>query len=250
MSNSGTNWRWLRTAFVVVMLVVAGVSWFGRKSMLGTKLKISDLETVNYSGNATEQDARSLGQSLQQIGFFDGQVAKDVLFKKGDEGIVVSFVLQSGKWNDPGIVDGFEVFGRRIAPSVGGPPLTVHLIDDKLNTKETLSITIAEHWLEFSEQETVIYFSNVTEDEARTLGQALHDIGYFDDSAPAMVMLEKSNEDFTVSFLVPDGTWDSQEQIDIFEGMGRQIAPTLGVNQLTVQLVDVNRVNKLAMTID
>ena len=240
MSSSSGVWKLVRVGVTILLVAFAGLAWFGRKSKMGTKLQVTSKESVNYSGTATEQEAQALGRALQATGYFSGTSELDVLFHKGDDGVSVSFVLQDGKWNEPQVVAGFESFGRQIASAVGGPPFTLLLIDDKLNTKKTLTIDIAETYFKHTEQESVRYFDGVTEDDARKLGQALQAAGYFDNTAPAEVVLKRENDGYAVSFLVQDGTWDDPQIVAQYEEIGRQIAPSMGTGPLVVNMVDLN----------
>lgn len=240
MASSGGFWKLVRIGVTVLVILLSVLAWIGRKSKMGTKLQITSQESVNYSGTVTEQDAQSLGRVLQETGYFSGEGERDVLFNKGEDGVSVSFVLQDGKWNDPEIVSGFEAFGRQIATNVGGPPFTLHLIDGKLNTQKSLTIDTAESLFKHSDQETVRYYTGVTEDDARKLGQALQAAGYFDNTSPAEVLLKNDNNGYAVSFMVKDGSWDDAQIIAQYEEFGRQIAPAMGTGPVTVNMVDLS----------
>ena len=108
--------------------------FFGRSSMLGTRYQATEFEAVNYSGSATEADARQLGEMLKQVGFFTGEKRGDVLLRRDDNGTAVSFVLGSG-WNNPEIVDSFKVMARAMTDAGWPAPFTVRLIDKNLNVK-------------------------------------------------------------------------------------------------------------------
>ena len=238
MASTGGVWKLVRVGVTILAIIVMGIAWLDRKTKMGTKLQITSKESVNYSGTATEQEAQALGQALQTADYFDGQSKRDVLFHKGDDGVSLSFVLKDGKWNDPEIVTNFETFGRQIASAVGGVPFTLLLIDDSLNTVKTLTISTSETYFKHTEQESVRYFDGVTEDDARKLGQALQAAGYFDNTAPAEVLLKIENGGFAVSFVVQVGSWDDPQIVAQYEEFGRQIAPALGDKPLVVHMVD------------
>jgi hypothetical protein len=240
MATAGGVWKLVRVGVTILLLIVGGLAWYGRKTKIGKKLQITSKESVNYSGTATEQEAQSLGRALQETGYFDGASERDVLYHKGDGGVSVSFVLQDGKWNDAEVVTGFETFGRQIGKSVGGVPFALHLIDDELNTKKSLTIDTTETYFKHTEQEKVRYFDGVTEDDARRLGEALQSTGYFDNTAPAEVLLKRENDGYALSFVVQEGSWDDAQTVAQFEEFGRQIAPQMGTGPLVVNMVDLN----------
>ena len=133
--------KWNRVAgkankiIAVIAILVVVMIYFGQKIMMGTKYKVSDKESVNYSGTVTEDEAKKLGDVLKAAGWFNGSKEVDVLFKKDEkEGTVVSFVLNS-KWSDEEVVGVFRQFGERIIAAGLGKPVTIRLLDDHLNTK-------------------------------------------------------------------------------------------------------------------
>lgn len=108
--------------------------------MMGTKFPVSEVESVNYSGQATEDDARKLGEVLKAQGVFTGKKEADVLLKKDEkEGTVVSFV---GNWdlNDQSIVSAFKQIGEAIAQGGLGKPLTLRFLDTRLNKRGEIPI--------------------------------------------------------------------------------------------------------------
>ena len=114
-STQTTGRKWIRilTGIIgMVSLAVTGLIWFGHKSMMGTKYAVTEKEAVNYSGSATAQDAKTLGEDLKKWGYFDNSKTKDVLLSRDQNGTVISFVL-GGRWNDEEILTAFK--------QVGGP---------------------------------------------------------------------------------------------------------------------------------
>jgi hypothetical protein len=100
----------------VVALLAVGLSvviWMGRRSMMGTRLKITEKESVNYSGEATETEARTLGKALQEIGYFGSEKEKDVLLRKEKgKGTTVSFVVAAVAWKEASHEEAFRTMGR------------------------------------------------------------------------------------------------------------------------------------------
>src|SRR5262245_15735249 len=107
---------------------------------MGTRLKISDVESVNYSGSATEKEASDLGAALKQIGFFQGKQQIDVLLNKGPQGVILSFVTNPEAWTKPEMEQAFRDVAGAVAGAVGGRPLTVRLLDEKLSTRKEFKL--------------------------------------------------------------------------------------------------------------
>ncbi len=130
----------INTVIAVIGILVFAMIFFGQKLMMGTRYKVSDKESVNYSAKATEADAKILAEALKANGFFSGKKEVDVLLKKDDkEGTVVSFVGE-WDWKSEKIEAAFRQVGEEIAASGLGKPLTVRLMDTKLNAKNDIKV--------------------------------------------------------------------------------------------------------------
>ena len=130
----------LRTIVTIFAVVVFALIFLGRKLMMGTKYKVSDKETIGYSEKATEDDAKKLAEILKANGIFTGSKSVDVLLKRHDkEGLVISFITM-GSATDPKVVEAFQAIGEDIAAKGFGKPLTIRLMDDRLNTRNDIVI--------------------------------------------------------------------------------------------------------------
>jgi len=129
--------KWLQRISMIIIIGFAVISlmiYLGRSSMMGTKLAVTEKESVNYSGSATEADAKVVGEVLKEIKYFNNETEKDVLLKKDEKaGTVVSFVVVRD-WNDEKTVADFKWIGETLAEKIG-KPLVIKLIDPTLNTK-------------------------------------------------------------------------------------------------------------------
>lgn len=90
---------------------------------------------IYYLGSATAGQAQSLGKALVSDGFLTGQ-GTDVFLSKHSDGIVLSFVVGDGTWNNPKYVGDFETITRAVAPSIGGPPVRLRLANTSLVTQK------------------------------------------------------------------------------------------------------------------
>ena len=69
------------------------------------------------------------------MGFFRGNGA-NVFLTKHDDGTTLAFVVVGEAWNNPTKVNSLEAIVREIAPTVGGLPLNMRLVDTQLQIKK------------------------------------------------------------------------------------------------------------------
>lgn len=133
--------RWAATgiglAFLAALsaIIVAGALTRGadHKVLVGTK------DEVYYVGAATRQDAQALGEALKIAGYFQDR-GVSVILTKDQDGTSVSLVVKDGLWESPEAVTGAEVIGRQIAPSIGGLPIKVRLVNNLRETKKEIPL--------------------------------------------------------------------------------------------------------------
>jgi hypothetical protein len=102
------------------------------KAMAGTK------DIVYYFGEATDRDARTLGEALRSAGYFADRGATVALLK--GEGTVISFVVQDGLWDQPAAIATLDRLARQLAPSVGGLPIELRLLDRAMDIKQAVTV--------------------------------------------------------------------------------------------------------------
>lgn len=90
---------------------------------------------VYYEGSVTKDEAQALGRQLESMGFFRGKGA-NVLLIRHDDGTTLVFVIVGEAWNDPNRVSSFEAIVRDVAPTVGGLPIDMHLVNTQLQVKK------------------------------------------------------------------------------------------------------------------
>jgi hypothetical protein len=190
-------------------------------------------DLVYYYAGATKEDAIALGQALKAIGFFADRGAGVVLSKdRGSGGPVVSFILNDGAWDLPDAIFQYGEVGRGVAPSVGGFPLKVRLVDSKLAVKKVLRVgkeTIGT-------RDTIFYYGSATSEDAVALGQSLRSAGALKDTGVTVVLAK--GDGTTVSFVVKQNPWERPEVVAVYEGLMRQIAPSVGGLPLKLRFLD------------
>jgi len=126
----------LRTVAIGV-LVLAGSFTFS----CNKKVTMGKNEVI-YKGSATEQDAQNLATALKTAQYFsDNDAGTSVILTKDSSGTAISFVVKDGFWDDPKYVDGFTQLSRSLAPTVGGLPLKMRMVNEKGETKKEVAIS-------------------------------------------------------------------------------------------------------------
>ena len=136
--------RWKAAGVGVIGLAIIGSALlfyvYGPFNPLGSKIVIGMKDEMYYRGTATVEDAKSLGAALKTDGFFTDK-GVTVALSKGAEGTRVSFVVNEGVWDNAAMIKGFETLGREIAPSVGGLPITIRLMNAETTVKKEFKIS-------------------------------------------------------------------------------------------------------------
>jgi hypothetical protein len=89
-------------------------------------------QTVYYSEGATRNDARHFGEALKDAGYFDDTVPTEVFIKGRAGDHEISFVGIEGAWDDETNLDYIELLVEYIAADIGGEPIKVLLLNDRL----------------------------------------------------------------------------------------------------------------------
>lgn len=234
----GSRWSafWVGLAFLVaifagVFLAVFVPTYMANK---GPKVVIGSKDEIYYSGSATKDDAQALGNALKSNGYFADK-GVTVLLEKGNNGTVVSFVVKDGIWDQTDMVSSFEEMGREVAPSVGGFPIKLRLVNDTRDVKKESTVGRAV----FADKDHVYYLGAATESQAEALGQALQSADYFHGKG-ADVFLSRHSDGTTLSFVVGDGVWDNPALVADFEKIVRQAAPTVGGLPIRLRLLNTS----------
>jgi hypothetical protein len=104
------------------------------------EVKLTGGDSVIYEGDATQAEAQALGQQLQTIGYFTGK-GSDVFVGRHKGTTILSFVVADGVWNQPDAVSGFETVTRTVAPTIGGLPIRMRMVSNKLEVEKDETVT-------------------------------------------------------------------------------------------------------------
>jgi hypothetical protein len=212
---------------VVVIGAVVYVYQYRKIVVIGAK------DQVIYSGLATEASAMALGNALKSDEYFRDR-GSSVLLNKGIGSTTISFVVQDGVWNQAGMLSSFEELAREVAPTVGGLPVQVRLVDSKMEVEETS--TVGE--VSFDGSDGVYYEGSVTKAEAQALGRRFESIGFFRGKGANVFLIRHDDNGTTLAFVILGEAWNDPSRVSSFEGIVRDVAPMVGGLPIDMHLVN------------
>lgn len=226
------------TAFGVALATLAGLVVVGGAGISAYQYRkvviIGTKDQVMYSGLATKSAAVELGNALRSNDYFQDR-GSSVLLNRGIGGTTISFAVQEGIWNQPGMLSSFEELARELAPTVGGFPIEVRLVDTNLNVKQTS--TVGE--VSFDGGDGVYYEGLATKAQAQTLGRWFVSKGFFRGRG-TNVILSAHDDGTTFTFVVADGVWNNPGKVKNFESILRDVAPMVGGLPIEMHLVNTH----------
>jgi hypothetical protein len=95
---------------------------------------------ILYSGSATHADAQALADALTKAGYFGAGRATTVLLAKSGTGTTLQFVVNETAAQDDNTLAIFAAVAQDVAPSVGGKPITMQLVNPELKVLKTKRI--------------------------------------------------------------------------------------------------------------
>ena len=215
------------TGLVVVGGAVISVYQYRKVVIVGPK------DQVMYSGLATKAAAMALGNALRSDDYFQDRGAS-VLLNKGFGGTTISFVVQNGVWDQPGMLSSFEELAREVAPTVGGLPVQVRLVNSNLEMED--ASTVGE--VKFGGPDGIYYEGSATKVEAQALGQRFESMGFFKGKG-ANVFLTRHDDGTTLAFVIAvDGAWNNPKVVSNLEAIVRDVAPLVGGLPIEMHLVN------------
>jgi len=261
---------------IVILLAVAAVAYGAyryhiRNSQTGGTVTIGTKDEVIYSGTATKAQATALGNQLKADGYFQDR-GVTVLLKMGSS-TVISYVVQDGVWNNADTVSGFETVTRDVAPTVGGLPIDMQLMNSTETVEKDEVVTAQPatgstppatptptpsaptptpsaptpapagppSTVTIGTKDQVIYSGTATQAQATALGNLLKTDGYFQDRGVS-VLLKMGNGNTVIAYVVQDGIWNQPTMVSGFETLTRGVASTVGGLPVEMQLMSTTEV--------
>lgn len=221
-----SNRRILGGALIIIIGLVVAALRFGPLFFRGQddRVAVTDKEEVYYK-NVSRDDANQLGQVLMDLKWFDGNTPKTVQLSRRDNCYIISFVVQDGIWNNADAVEGLRLLGLQLSARLyEGQPIEVRLCDQHLKVMKTLRLdkdTLGKR-LEYSPREEIFY-KEVTEEDARKLGDVLKQLGRFDGEHDQTLLVARDAEGVKISFVVGEGVWNDDEVVQDAKNLGRLI---------------------------
>lgn len=213
-------------AVVVVGGAAITVYQYRKIAIIGTK------DQILYSGIATKAQATALGNALRSNEYFQDRGAS-VLLNRGFGSTTISFVVQDGVLDQPGMLSGFEELAREGALAVGGFPVQVHLVNSKMEVQDTS--TVGE--VRFGGSDGIYYEGSATKAQAQALGRRFESMGLFRGKG-ANVFLIRHDDGMTLAFVVIGEAWKDPSKVSDFEAIVRDVAPMIGGLPIEMRLVN------------
>jgi hypothetical protein len=104
------------------------------------KVSLSGGDSVYYLGTEKEAEADQFAKLLSTGGFFQGKGVEVFLSRHNNNQVAMSFVVREGLWNDSSMVSAFEKTVRETASTVGGLPVTLRLMNTKLQLEKEVVV--------------------------------------------------------------------------------------------------------------
>jgi hypothetical protein len=224
----GSARTWASVILSLVSLVLIATAIILKIST--TKVIIGTKDEVRYSGTATKEQALALGAALKTSGYFTDK-GVTVVLNKGEAGTIISFVVQPAGWTEWGKVAAFEQMGRDMAPSVGGLPLKVRLVDDDLKMKKEMDVhaNVQAGGIEMR------YSGSATEAQAKALAEAFHK-ALADKEMTVLFSVNQGKKE--IAMVVHPGTWDDAGSVLGLQAFVKSVADSVGGLPITLRLID------------
>jgi len=129
-------------------------------------------------------------------------------------------------------VAGFDEIARAVAPSIGGFPIAVRLVNKERDVKNTTTVGKVTFG-----NDHIYYLGLATQAQAQALGQVLKTDGFFVDKG-FDVFLSKQSDGTSLAFVVADGAWDDPAMVASFEKIARDAAPAVGGLPIHLHMVN------------
>ena len=127
------------TGAYLVALAVSGINLPAFMEMQQS-VSLGNGEEVYYSRGATRDTANQVAQALKKDGFFDGRNAARAWITGTGDDRAIAFPVGQNAWDDPAVIDQLKKIALDVAPVMGGKPITLRVLDDKLVERKKLRL--------------------------------------------------------------------------------------------------------------
>lgn len=230
---SGSMWSaaGIGLAFLAVFVaIIFGLPY--ADGLKNPKVIVGTKDQIFYKGSATPENAEALGAALKKIGYLQDR-GVGVVLSKDPNNTLVAFIVKEGVWDRPDMIDAFEEIGRQIAPSVGGFPIHVQLINLAREVQKDLVVGR----VVVGTKDEIYYFGTESESEARAAGEAFRNQKYLQDNG-ASVLLAKNGGATTITLVVTEGSWASAANVEAYREIVRGVAPSVGGMPIELRLMN------------
>jgi len=197
-----------------------------------SKVTIGSKDEVFYAGTASKEEALALGNRLREIDYLADR-GVSVFLEKTASAKTISFVVKEGLWNDAGTVYSFDEIAREVAPTVGGLPVQVRLINKYRDVKDESTVGK----VSAGGGDSVNYFGSAQEAEAQRLAKMLTTDGFFQGKGTD-VFLSRHGHEVSIGFVVRDGLWNDASMVNAFASTVRETAGAVGGLPVTLRLMN------------
>ena len=188
---------------IVIVLLFTSCEFLNSKGDFGEKVEIGDDLEVFYKGEATAEEAKTLGEFLEEEGLIkaDGGRASVQLDKEDDAYIIrIVYNKKAYKKNPDAYLFAFSSWPQLLSKKIfKGDDIKVMIADEKFKDVDEVEPM---NRVKINKKSTVYYSGKVIEKEAKKLGDYLVEMQYFDEETIKDVVLTLRNGEFVVRFVV------------------------------------------------
>ncbi|MEJ2308472.1 MAG: hypothetical protein P8Z78_04025 [Gammaproteobacteria bacterium] len=189
-----------------------------------------------YGRGVTQEEARSIGESLVREQYFTDDQSSSVILGFSDGHYELGFVVDPDYLDVPLVLMEYGMIGSRVAhETLQGSRVAVILYDGNLDFLQKVPLTSI---MQFGKGE--LYYSEPVDlQEAKAAGETLQQIGLFNNETGASVALTHENGAFQLRFVMDTSQANEPGMQSAFREISQQVAnEVLGGEPLVFHLCD------------
>ena len=196
-----------------ITLLFTSCNNFASNGGFGERVKISDELEVFYKGDATEEEAKALGEYLEEESLIKAvSGTASIQLDKEEDAYTVRIVYNKEAYeeNSEAYLFTFSSWPQLVSKKVfKGDDTEVMIADEKFKEVEEVEPM---NKVKINKKSTVYYSGKVMEKEAKKLGNYLVEMQYFDEETIKDVVLTLRNGEFVVRFVVNPEKYKENKQ--------------------------------------